>query len=469
MELRVGALGLVNHTFPGDMDGTFARFEADMRALGRELDFEVVAAGRPFEKLEDVERFLGELRDRGIDFLVVQVCSISSGRIMEAIGRSGFPLGIWGIPEPAAEGPVRLNSICGLNMFCSILRTWLRHVPVSYQWFYGERTDPEFSSRIAAAVRSLRALKRLRKLRLGLVGGVAPGFLNVSADPRLLRARFGVEVLEYEFSDLKAAIDGCPADAALAREMTDEVDAVADEVKAAIPLHTRVYGGIRKFAEDNRLGALAISCWPKFRTELGMIPCAACGRLTDTGLVAACEGDVEGALSMELLASVAGRAPMIMDFTDIDREAGAILYWHCGNAPASCGKRGTVRLAPHFKPGSRVTCGDNVRVGTVYEMTFEPGEYTVLRLMADGSRCLLMSGEMQDGARGSGFDGTRGWLGALRYDGRELALPDLLETIMSEGVPHHHCLVKGNVVAEVAQCMRWAGVEIIRPVGGSGG
>jgi hypothetical protein len=99
-----------------------------------------------------------------------------------------------------------------------------------------------------------------------------------------------------------------------------------------------------------------------------------------------------------------------------------------------------------------------------YDMRFAPGEYTVFRLMDDGSRCLVFSGEMMDNPRGSGFDGTRGWLGRLRHEGGELPLRDLLETIMSEGVPHHHCLVKGNVVSAITECMRWFGVEVIRPI-----
>jgi hypothetical protein len=97
-------------------------------------------------------------------------------------------------------------------------------------------------------------------------------------------------------------------------------------------------------------------------------------------------------------------------------------------------------------------------------MRFKPGEYTVFRLMDDGSRCLVFSGEMMENPRGTGFDGTRGWLGRLRCEGSELPLQDLLETIMSEGVPHHHCLVRGNVVSALNECMRWFGVEVISSI-----
>jgi len=467
MEVRIGTLGLINRTFPGDMDRVHAQFEQDMREMAREMNFEVVAAGKPFDRPADVEAWLGELKGRAVDFLMVQLCAIASGAVMETIAKSGIPLGLWGLPEPAAEGPVQLNSLCGLTMFCSIIRTHLKGLPIRYKWFYGERQDRQFRARFLATVRSLKAVNRLKGEKIGMIGGVAPGFLNVYADRREIERRFGVQVAEYEFSDLRRLIEATPVDSSirqLAGKIATEVNGVSEDVRGALELNAVVHESIRKFAADNSLDSLAVSCWPRFRTELGIMPCAAYARLTDNGLITACEGDLEGVLSMRILQSLAGTSAMIMDFTDVDREAGMIQYWHCGNAPLGCGQPGTVRLAPHFKPGSRVTCGDSVKVGMTYDMRFAPGEYTVFRLMDDGSRCLVFSGEMMDNPRGSGFDGTRGWLGRLRHEGGELPLRDLLETIMSEGVPHHHCLVKGNVVSALTECMRWFGVEVIRPI-----
>ena len=50
MGVRIGTLGLINRTFPGDMDGVHATFERDMREMAGEMGFEVVAAGKPFDR-----------------------------------------------------------------------------------------------------------------------------------------------------------------------------------------------------------------------------------------------------------------------------------------------------------------------------------------------------------------------------------------------------------------------------------
>jgi L-fucose isomerase-like protein len=467
MKFKVGIMGILNRTFPGNLDDVYNRFVHDSESLGKEMDFEIVSAGKAHDNLDEVKMSLSKFGEAKIDFLLVQLCSFASGKIMEAIGRSGFPLGIWGVPEPVSEGAVQLNSLCGLNMFCSINKTYLKNEEVRHKWFFGTMEDREFLARFKVTIKALKTIKKMKGLKAGIVGGIAPGFLNVYADKRKLQSRFGVEVEEYDFSELQTVIERSESSDGMKRlagEMASEVDSVSEDVQDKMEKNAIVYDSIKKFAETQKCGCLAISCWPQFRKELGVMPCAAYGRLTDNGIASACEGDVEGALSMFILQSIAENSPMIMDFTHVHPEKGAIQYWHCGNAPASCGKQGTVRLTTHFKPGTRITCEDDVKVGTVYDMVFDPGEYTVFRLMDDGSKCLLISGEMLDDELGDGFEGTRGWLGNLKYDHQDLPFWTLVNTIMSEGIPHHHCLVKGNIVDALTECMNWLGVEIVEPV-----
>ena len=172
-----------------------------------ELDFEIVSTGKPLDSLVEVKNFLTKFGGEGIDFLLVQLCSFASGKIMEAIGKSGFPLGIWGLPEPVGEGAVQLNSLCGMNMFCSIIKTFLKNEPVKYKWFFGGKDDREFISRFAITIRSLKVIKMLQSLKAGIVGGIAPGFLNVYADKRKLESRFGIEVNDYDFSEIQSIIE----------------------------------------------------------------------------------------------------------------------------------------------------------------------------------------------------------------------------------------------------------------------
>lgn len=467
MNFRVGIIGILNRTFPGDLDAVYGRFIEDTASLSKELGFSVVSPGKALDNLEEVRVVLDRFRHENIDFLLVQICSIASGKIMEAIARAGFPLGIWGLPEPADEGAVQLNSLCGLTMFCSIIQTFLKNEPIRYKWFYGSRQDREFIDRFKPTIKALKLIEQLKGVKAAIVGGIAPGFLNVYADRRKLESRFGIEVDELDFSELRDAVERAEVGDAtkrIAGEMESEVDAVSADVKDKLEQNAILYETIDQFARDRDYRCLAISCWPRFRMELGMMPCAAYGRLTDHGIVAACEGDIEGALSMYILRALAGSSPIIADFTHANPEKGAIQYWHCGNAPVSCGKKGTVELTTHFKPGSRITCGDDEKVGTVYDMVFAAGQYTVFRLMDDGTKCLLISGEMLEDELGPGFDGTRGWLGKLKYNHRELPFWALVQTILTRGIPHHHCLVKGNLVDELTECMSWLGVEIIEPI-----
>jgi L-fucose isomerase-like protein len=466
MRLKIGVMGILNKTFPGDLVGVYNQFIHDADSLGKELDFDIISTGKGLDNIEEVDHALTLFGEKNIDFLLVQLCSFASGKIMEAIGNSGFVLGIWGLPEPESKGLVQLNSLCGLNMFCSIIKTYLKDEPVKYKWFYGKKEDREFIARFSATIKSLKVIKKLKNMKIAQVGGIAPGFLNVFSDKRKLQSRFGIEINEFDFSEIQNLIENEINDESIkviAKEMQDEVDIVTEDVKDKLESNAIVYKSLLKFAAEQKSECLAISCWPQFRKTMGVMPCAAYGKLTDNGIISACEGDIEGALSMYILQNLSENSAMIMDFTNIHPQTGSIQYWHCGNAPISCGRKGTVQLTSHFKPGSHITCEDDVKVGTVYDMIFASGEYTVFRLMDDGSKCLIISGMMLEDELGVGFTGTRGWLSNLKYDHQDLPFWDFVNTLMSEGIPHHHCLVKGNVVDELTECMNRLGVKIISP------
>ena len=70
----------------------------------------------------------------------------------------------------------------------------------------------------------------------------------------------------------------------------------------------------------------------------GISPCYAMGRLTDRGIMTACEVDVYGALTMlfQYLAALGKTVPHFIDWTIRHQEQeNTFLAWHCGNAPPS--------------------------------------------------------------------------------------------------------------------------------------
>ena len=59
-----------------------------------------------------------------------------------------------------------------------------------------------------------------------------------------------------------------------------------------------MYIALKRLVEAENLDAIAIRCWPELPRDYGQWPYLAVTRLADEGLPVACEGDVDGALTM---------------------------------------------------------------------------------------------------------------------------------------------------------------------------
>ncbi|GAG56443.1 unnamed protein product, partial [marine sediment metagenome] len=95
---------------------------------------------------------------------------------------------------------------------------------------------------------------------------------------------------------------------------------------------------LKKYAAEENLSGFAIQCWTAMQEEIGVSPCLSMGRLTDSGIMCACEVDIYGAITMAVqhLLTFKQDVPHFIDWTIQNQEnENMLLAWHCGNAPIS--------------------------------------------------------------------------------------------------------------------------------------
>jgi L-fucose isomerase-like protein len=187
------------------------------------------------------------------------------------------------------------------------------------------------------------------------------------------------------------------------------------------------------------------------------------GRLLEDGILAACEGDVESLITMMMLKELSGTMPMLMDMSRFDEKDGSILMWHCGSAPNCYADARGVRLEAHYKPGSRITGADDTRVAGVHDMYYKSQGATVARISGSGENLLALSGDFIEKAD-RGFAGSRGWIGNLSMDRKQLPVRDLVETVMSRGLQHHYAVSAGKVEMDMRELAAWLNIRELPPV-----
>ena len=460
---KVGLVGVMCTPFRGDKESQYKESSSELESLAERFGFCLRVIPDGLYELEQAQSAAAELTEWGADLILVQTSSFAPGEFIYPFAEQSFYLGLWAVPEgpPTEEGGLPFNSFTAANMYNSILGTFHRGYKRPVKWFYGPPGQDLFDDRLAVSILALRALVNLRGARIGLIGGVAPGFDNLIIDEGKLFERFKIRVQHIEIDEIiqragsiEEALLGSARDTF--RNAAAYLDSSQDE---ALDKSGRVYLAYKDIAETYNLDALAVSCWPRFQSDYQLAVCSVMAMVNAEGLIAACEGDVTSATSMLALKYMSdGNVVTLMDLVTLDEEDQSILLWHCGpTAPALADEKG-VRMQPLWLFDGYE--GDPI--GLHNDLVLRPGKATVMGFTTDFERMLVLDGEF-DNTKPS-YVGSRGWFRSLHLNGESIEVRDLVQTLMGSYFQHHYPVVYGGYVSACLELATWLGVSPIAQV-----
>lgn len=388
--------------------------------------------------IEEAQGAAKRLGGADLDGLVVVSGTFHLGHlVLELRKRCQAPILLWAPDElPYNGGKLRLNSVCGVNLDASNL--YKAGVDNS-RAIVGNKLDEDW-------VDAIRAISVLRNSHVGIAGFRAHGFFNLSVDDPNLYRETGVILDHYELSDVWG---GTAEPAAVAereaqiRKTFDVSGLSALQVSKVAELSAK----LNAFYEKNKLDALAIRCWPEFARDYGVSPCAAMSILQSEGRILACEGDLEGALSMLLHKAIGGETPYLFDFSQVNFEQNFALFWHCGVAPCNLWDGCSVRsLDTYFAGGKGVTA----------DFVLKSGELSIARLdTARGKRRLFLQ-------RATAVPMDKDLKGTYLKAVFDRPVREVLDTIIRTGLAHHASMVYGDHVRPLELAAGLLGWEVIK-------
>ena len=129
-----------------------------------------------------------------IDFLLLQTSSCSAGEQLYPLCNITDKMGIWAVPDVESEGDVKLHSLVSTSHYLAMIKKVLSDKKITTKWFYNYADTEEFKGKFFVTVRSLVALKKMNHTKIGLVGGISPGFDNMKVDQSLIKKNIGLSV-----------------------------------------------------------------------------------------------------------------------------------------------------------------------------------------------------------------------------------------------------------------------------------
>ncbi|PIU29343.1 MAG: hypothetical protein COT09_01335 [Candidatus Hydromicrobium americanum] len=407
--------------------------------------------------MEDSEKVIKLFKEKDIQGLLIGMMTfgeeIPNLLIVEAF--SSIPIQVFGTKEgPFTEdGNRKSDSFCGtISTASGLVR---RNVKFDFSGIYFPEEEG-FISDVKRFSKVVNAINGFIGMKIGELGPRVAPFETCAINEVDLINRFRIKVVPYTLLQLKVDMDNTKEDNI--KEIENEIKKfydcklVDDNIISKV---SRLEYILKKYAAEEKLSGFGIKCWTEMQKYIGISPCLSMGRLTDSGIMCACEVDIHGAITMVVqnLLTLNRDIPHFIDWTIQNQEdENTFLAWHCGNAPISLRCNSCVpQINTHSILGWQL--GYDKSFGTV-EFQLEEGLVTISRLVEINGKFKMLI------TTGEAFHDSRKLRGSWRWIKVD-DLKKLYRTIIEEGFIHHASVISGDLRKELRTFCKFAGIDVI--------
>lgn len=462
-KIRLGLVPL--HRDPFDEGWARKLRDRTVEALSRVNELELICPDENLTKNglvrddEDADKTIELFRSQKVHGLIIgtmtfgdEIAGISVAQALR------LPVLVFGTKEPpiSSEGFRSSDSFCGTLSLTSGL--YRRKIPFEFAGIVLPE-EGAFLEKVRAFVRACSSVKAFLGAKVGVVGPRPERFETCTYNEVAMINKFGQRAVPYDLTGVMLGLDEIsdedPEVAGVVNEIKSyaRVDEVARESLLKI---AKLEVLLKRMAKKDGLSALGFRCWTEIQRLYGISVCHTLGRLTEQGILSACESDVYGALTMLLQysANLGKSAPHFVDWTIRHPERDdLVLMWHCGNAPPSLACAGC-ELAIRYHSIMYRAVGRDRSQGTG-EFRLKTGPVTINRLVEyDGEfKMLITKGEVVE--EGPYTRGSYSWV-------RVPNLEDVYAVLVKEGFIHHASVIHGDLSKEIESACKFLGIRAVK-------
>ena len=436
---------------------TIKKIEENIKEVELVYPDENLTEGGLVTYMKDVEKVIKLFKEKNINGLIIGMMTFGEEipNLLIAEAFDSIPILVFGTKEGpfTKDGNRKSDSFCGtISTASGLVR---RKIKFDFSGIYFPEEE-EFISDVRRFSRAVIADSGFRGMKIGIIGPRPAPFETCAINEIDLIEKFRIKVVPFTLLKLKSDMEDTK-DTEI-KEINSEIKKAYDSGltdEKVISWISRLEYVLRKYARKESLSGFAIQCWTAMQEVIGLSPCLSMGRLTDSGIMSACEVDVHGAITMKIqhLLTSADNVPHFIDWTIQNQEnENVFLAWHCGNAPISlvC-KSCSPQINTHSILGEQI--GYDKSYGTA-EFQLKEGVVTLNRLVEIDGRFKMLS------ATGEAIPDDRTLRGSWKWI-KVKDLKKLYRTIIEEGFVHHASMIFGDLRKEMRTFCKFAGIDIV--------
>jgi len=406
----------------------------------------------------DADRATQAFNAADVDLVIAIELAYQKGIIpMRTLLRINAPILVWNtqqirrLPEDADFDIIMENSgMAGLPELTSALLRSGR----PFELLTSHIDDPTGLAQIGEYASAAGAIRRLEKMRIGIIGHAFEGMTDLMVDYLSFRDVIGPVCWPLEPEKVAVAAEKLDASRVgkfmKAQAAQYDASAMPEEL---FERSARLALALEDVSKEYNFDGLAVfdQIWLT-DPRVGIIPSYGTGYLCSQHIPVATEADVTTLSAMMILQELAGEATFLENYV-IDFDENAIILSHDGHgnpAMAADAKGGRIKPSIYYE-------GVNGR-GAGLEFAYAPGDVTILSLipLGDGGwRLIVGEGE------------------SLPITPRPVAAPQMLfrykngtitefcDRWLLAGSPHHMALAYGHLAEAVEKLGRLLGIEVV--------
>jgi L-fucose isomerase-like protein len=315
---KVGYITLV-HRFEEGADKAAQVYNQGLKKLNP-YHYEIVTSKEPISSTKQAIEIGNQFLKSNIDVIIIRLATwCSDNLLLDIIAILDVPVVCWGIPD------VNSGSMCGAQQFNSVLK----ELNKTCRFIYGDKT--EALDKLDAFIKIIAVRKRLKTLRVGLIGNRTQGMAEIICDETSLREVIGprVESMGWEEFDQIVKNQTISNENAIIEKINQlkrdiSTISVSDEDLKQTVLNYLV---LKNIVKEKQLDAATIECYPNHMGQL----CVAFSLLADEKIVCACEADLNSAVLMWIMRQLSAGPVHHIDPLSVDESEDTIVGSHCGS------------------------------------------------------------------------------------------------------------------------------------------
>lgn len=425
MEIRIGAVGLA-HPFEVGYDQAQKLLDETAKTLEK-LGASCFNTGVVMHDLQTVEQAANAIKGTDVDILLICIATWSEDHhLLDLLSYIDKPVILRAYPA------VDTGSLCCAHQIGAVFTD----IGKTYEFVYGEPEDISCVEKVKRIATAYALKNTMGKARVGAIGGRVKGMTEIAYDEFSIKQKLGARVVnldEKEMTEKVAAISDAEAEKLLEEKKGMLKPCTVLSTKEAMLESIKYYSAMRQLVDEYDLSALSVKC---YTTYMGKV-CLGYSILAEEGVMAACEGDVTNALTMQMLYELSGKPINNTDLLYLDEKKNTILFAHCGSSGFSIAD-GEIQLAPVRLAETGVCC----------KFLMKPGKVTLVNICGHGEKFRLSAMVGDAIPCGMEFPGNPM---VVKF---EKSVEQINEEIMANGIGHHWMIGYGDFLQELKNFCR---------------